>query len=178
MTAPVRTKVGAAAGPFCKNSYTVSFFVPHAFRHHPPKPNNPEVYIEKEEGGFTAFVAQASWGWRVSDGSGSVQRAVGSGWAGGQPTRLRGGHILSPAACAPGVLATPPLLQKGGFVLDDWSVQAMVKGLSEALDAQGLPYDPDSFFVAGYDSPARITGRHNEVWLLAQEEGAAAPPGQ
>jgi hypothetical protein len=32
MTAPVVTRIGAAAGPFCKNNFTIAFFVPFAFQ--------------------------------------------------------------------------------------------------------------------------------------------------
>lgn len=31
MTSPVRVEVEAAAGPFCKNNFTVSFFVPFSY---------------------------------------------------------------------------------------------------------------------------------------------------
>lgn len=43
---------------------------------------------------------------------------------------------------------------------------------SKALEGAGLAIDDKFFFTAGYDSPFRLTGRHNEVWLPA----AADPP--
>ncbi|PSC76979.1 heme-binding 2-like [Micractinium conductrix] len=117
MTAPVRTTVGAAAGPFRQNNFTVSFFVPFSFQKNgAPKPNNPDVYLEEEAGSFTAYVAQ-----------------------------------------------------KGGYVLDDWSVHKMVKGLTQALKADGKEVDAETFVTAGYDPPFRIAGRHNEVWLMATD---------
>ena len=58
--------------------------------------------------------------------------------------------------------------------MDDYSIQNMAKGLMAALDRDGLPYATDSFVFAGYDPPFRLTGRHSEVWLVAQEEGATA----
>lgn len=36
---------------------------------------------------------------------------------------------------------------------------------ASVLEQQGLPVDPSFFYTAGYDSPFRLTGRHNEVWL-------------
>lgn len=37
----------------------------------------------------------------------------------------------------------------------------------KALDDAGKKYDASYFFSAGYDSPFRLTGRHNEVWIPA-----------
>lgn len=35
MTAPVRTKIAAGDGPFCKDHFTISFFVPFKFQARP-----------------------------------------------------------------------------------------------------------------------------------------------
>jgi hypothetical protein len=60
MTAPVRTKLEAGAGPFCKSTFTVSFFVPFKYQDEsPPKPTNPDVYLETTPQ-QTVYVAQ--WG--------------------------------------------------------------------------------------------------------------------
>ncbi|EFN55172.1 hypothetical protein CHLNCDRAFT_57955 [Chlorella variabilis] len=120
MTAPVRTLISAAAGPFCKSNFTISFFVPFAFQKDgAPKPNNPDVYLDHSPA-FTAFVAQS-----------------------------------------------------GGFVMDDFSVTRMAKRLTDALDRDEQPYNADTFFFAGYDPPFRLMGRHNEVWVVAEEETGA-----
>jgi hypothetical protein len=58
--------------------------------------------------------------------------------------------------------------------MDDYSVTRMARKLTEALDAEGLPYQSDSFFFAGYDPPFRLTGRHNEVWVVADDDAARA----
>jgi len=42
-----------------------------------------------------------------------------------------------------------------------WLLQAL-------LDA-GYAINTDHFYTAGYDSPFRLTNRHNEVWILAQK---------
>lgn len=47
----------------------------------------------------------------------------------------------------------------------------MVKRLGDALDDAGLPFEGEDFFVASYDPPFRLRGRHTEVWLVAQEDG-------
>jgi hypothetical protein len=46
MTSPVKTYVEAGQGPFCKSTFTVSFYVPSEFQDNPPKPLNPDVFIE------------------------------------------------------------------------------------------------------------------------------------
>lgn len=56
--------------------------------------------------------------------------------------------------------------------MDDYSVTGLAKDLAEALDTAGLAYESESFYLAGYDPPFRLTGRHTEAWLVAQEEGA------
>ena len=93
----VRTRVNASAGPFCKSSYTVSFMLPRAFQRHPPRPNNPDVYIEREHAGFTAFVAQAR-------GAAAVRRGAGAAGLLGRPHDMghpRGmGHSLACPRCA------------------------------------------------------------------------------
>lgn len=43
---------------------------------------------------------------------------------------------------------------------------------SQALDEAGVEYEADWFWYAQYDPPFRLTGRHNEVWMVAKE---AAP---
>lgn len=121
MTAPVRTRISASKGPFCKNNFTVSFFVPFAFQKEGvPKPNNPDIYVE-ESPAFTAYVAQA-----------------------------------------------------GGYVMDDYSIARMTKRLTDSLEEAGVPFNTEEFYFAGYDAPFRITGRHNEVWIAAEEERPAS----
>lgn len=118
MTAPVRTRIVPAAGPFCKSKFTVSFFVPFDVQKDPPKPSNPDVYINPQPA-FTAFVSQF-----------------------------------------------------GGFAMDDWSIGGKARALAKALDEAGVEYEADWFWYAQYDPPFRLTGRHNEVWMVAKE---AAP---
>ena len=61
-----------------------------------------------------------------------------------------------------------------GFVVDDYSVAAMASGLRDALERDGVEPHPrhrseEGFFVAGYDPPFRLSGRHTEVWMAASE---------
>lgn len=43
---------------------------------------------------------------------------------------------------------------------------------SDALAGEGVKVDSDYFYTAGYDSPFRLTNRHNEVWLVAEAKDA------
>ncbi|XP_027221728.2 heme-binding protein 2 [Penaeus vannamei] len=47
MTAPVTTLVIPGEGPNCENNFTESFYIPSAHQANPPKPTNPDVYIEE-----------------------------------------------------------------------------------------------------------------------------------
>ncbi|KAK6177131.1 hypothetical protein SNE40_015297 [Patella caerulea] len=46
MTAPVATKIVPGAGPNCESTFTVSFFIPPENAENPPKPTDPDVFIE------------------------------------------------------------------------------------------------------------------------------------
>lgn len=46
MTAPVATKIVPGAGPNCESTFTVSFYIPPQHQVEPPKPKNPDVFIE------------------------------------------------------------------------------------------------------------------------------------
>jgi hypothetical protein len=46
----------------------------------------------------------------------------------------------------------------------------------QALDRDDQPYKTKTFFFAGYDPPFRLTGRHNEVWVVADEKPEPEPP--
>jgi hypothetical protein len=65
MTAPVRVKVEPSCGPFCKNNFTVSFFMPYSFQDAPPTPLSDliEISISPPE---TLYVSQSA-GFRVDD---------------------------------------------------------------------------------------------------------------
>ena len=47
MTAPVITKIIPGEGPNCENTFIVSFFIPPDYQSDPPKPTNPDVFIEE-----------------------------------------------------------------------------------------------------------------------------------
>ncbi|EIE22365.1 SOUL heme-binding protein [Coccomyxa subellipsoidea C-169] len=59
MTAPVVTKVEHGDGPFCKNNFTISFFVPFSeqARDDTPKPSSKDVFIQSTPSA-TFFVSQ------------------------------------------------------------------------------------------------------------------------
>ncbi|KAK4306962.1 hypothetical protein Pmani_021239 [Petrolisthes manimaculis] len=47
MTSPVTVLVQPGEGPNCENTFTESFYVPSIHQDNPPKPTNPDVYIEE-----------------------------------------------------------------------------------------------------------------------------------
>ena len=49
MTCPVRTKIVPGAGPFCEDTFTISFMVPFAFET-APKPTDANVFLEEDPG--------------------------------------------------------------------------------------------------------------------------------
>lgn len=48
------------------------------------------------------------------------------------------------------------------------------RSVASALEGAGRKIDNAYFATAGYDSPFRLTGRHNEVWLPARVEAGGA----
>eukprot|EP00205_Picochlorum_sp_RCC944_P001695 CAMPEP_0182605654 /NCGR_PEP_ID=MMETSP1330-20130603/608_1 /TAXON_ID=464278 /ORGANISM="Picochlorum sp., Strain RCC944" /LENGTH=143 /DNA_ID=CAMNT_0024823709 /DNA_START=321 /DNA_END=752 /DNA_ORIENTATION=- len=43
------------------------------------------------------------------------------------------------------------------------------KELFEFLKQDNVTYTSENYFTAGYDSPFRLTDRHNEVWVQVQQ---------
>ena len=56
--------------------------------------------------------------------------------------------------------------QFSGYASEEKLLAAAAK-LGAALEADGIEFQRDQFFFAGYDSPFRVFGRHNEVWYMA-----------
>lgn len=53
----------------------------------------------------------------------------------------------------------------GGFATED----VVVKEAEQlAQDLGSVPYEMTYYFTAGYDSPFKFFGRHNEIWFLAK----------
>lgn len=76
MTAPVLADVEPSQGPFCKQTFTISFFVPFHFHDAPPSPNNPDITITCTPA-FTAYVSE-SGGFKLDDYSlGKMASALG-----------------------------------------------------------------------------------------------------
>jgi hypothetical protein len=93
------------------------------------------------------------------------------------------GHLLPccpllrrrrPACCSSRHLihasSTRPPAPAGGFASDK-DVLGQARALVEKLDGAGRKYHSGHYYSAGYDSPFRLIGRHNEVWVLADEQG-------
>lgn len=57
----------------------------------------------------------------------------------------------------------------GGWATGSKYIEAAADA-TKALEAAGYATSSDHFFTAGYDSPFRLTNRHNEVWLLAAKK--------
>lgn len=59
MTSPVKVEFGTSAqGPFCKQNFTVSFYLPREYWEDPPQPRQPEVFLASEPE-RVVYVAQA-----------------------------------------------------------------------------------------------------------------------
>eukprot|EP00890_Picochlorum_soloecismus_P006538 jgi/Picsp_1/709/NSC_00703-R1_heme-binding protein 2-like len=66
MTSPVRVTTMPSSGPFCKQNFTVSFFVPTEFHEAgAPIPTDPNVYIDPSDE-MTVYVGSAG-GFKVDD---------------------------------------------------------------------------------------------------------------
>ncbi|VDI73994.1 Hypothetical predicted protein [Mytilus galloprovincialis] len=67
MTAPVSTKILPGAGPNCENTFTTSFYIPPEHQDNPPKPTNPDVFIEDRPAmdvyvkSFGGFAKEQDW---------------------------------------------------------------------------------------------------------------------
>uniref|UniRef100_A0A669BRI7 Heme binding protein 2 n=2 Tax=Oreochromis niloticus TaxID=8128 RepID=A0A669BRI7_ORENI len=57
----------------------------------------------------------------------------------------------------------------GGFSNDNMKREELLK-LMESLKRDGVQYVEKPYYVAGYDSPFKLTNRRNEVWVLKNEE--------
>lgn len=55
MTAPVAVEIQPGQGPFCKNNFTINFFVPFEDQEDPAPPTSKDVYISTLKG-FCAYV--------------------------------------------------------------------------------------------------------------------------
>eukprot|EP01063_Lacrimia_lanifica_P026214 TRINITY_DN3494_c0_g1_i1.p1 TRINITY_DN3494_c0_g1~~TRINITY_DN3494_c0_g1_i1.p1 ORF type:complete len:216 (+),score=68.87 TRINITY_DN3494_c0_g1_i1:61-708(+) len=118
MTAPVRTYVQPAQGPFCATNFTVSFYVPFAYQ---PALNASAAVVPAPAAADVATTTDAK----------AVTVAVRS---------------------------------FAGFADDANTVQEAA-GLAEALVGAGVKFDEANWYFAAYDSPYRLKGRHNEVWI-------------
>lgn len=56
----------------------------------------------------------------------------------------------------------------GGFE-NEKKEQENTKALIAKLERDGKDYVKDYIFIAGYDPPHKFFGRHNEVWVLAED---------
>ncbi|KAI8112970.1 hypothetical protein M9435_002976 [Picochlorum sp. BPE23] len=65
MTSPVTIETAPSCGPFCKQNYTVSFYLPKEFQDNPPKPTDPNVHIQTKKAA-TVFV-RSTGGYRMDD---------------------------------------------------------------------------------------------------------------
>ena len=57
------------------------------------------------------------------------------------------------------------ILTSLSFDLSPLAVIENGRELFQELKAAKVPYDAEMFYTAGYDSPFRLTDRHNEVWV-------------
>ncbi|KAK0131307.1 Heme-binding protein 2 [Merluccius polli] len=58
----------------------------------------------------------------------------------------------------------------GGFSKEQSKRENLLK-LVESLQRDGVSFQDQPYYVAGYDSPFKLTNRCNEVWILKKPEG-------
>lgn len=58
----------------------------------------------------------------------------------------------------------------GGFTNEQKSREELLK-LLESLQRDGVPFKDAPYYIAGYDSPFKLTNRRNEVWIFKKEDG-------
>lgn len=56
----------------------------------------------------------------------------------------------------------------GGFSNENMKREELGK-LLESLQRDGVPFVDKPYYLAGYDSPFKLTNRRNEVWVLKKE---------
>lgn len=61
----------------------------------------------------------------------------------------------------------------GGFASGSTYVAEAARVIA-ALEDHGRAFDESYFLTAGYDSPFRLRGRHNEVWIPAKAEAPSS----
>ncbi|KAJ3607126.1 hypothetical protein NHX12_026640 [Muraenolepis orangiensis] len=57
----------------------------------------------------------------------------------------------------------------GGFSKEESKRENLLK-LMESLQRDGVPFQDQPYYTAGYDSPFKLTNRRNEVWILKKTE--------
>ena len=65
MTSPVKIHMEPSCGAFCKQNFTVSFFMPKDWQDDPPKPLSSDVFIETTEA--TTVYVKSAGGFRMDD---------------------------------------------------------------------------------------------------------------
>jgi hypothetical protein len=111
MTAPVATKITPSAGPFCKSNFTVSFFVPFDYQ---VKSLLEHGYAYALHGSCVPIMLTTS----MTDFPFPMQH-----------------DTPEPTSADVVIIKTEPFVafvaQSGGYIMDDWSISKMAKGLSE-----------------------------------------------
>jgi hypothetical protein len=65
MTSPVRVRMEPSCGAFCKQNFTVSFFLPKEYQSNPPPPLDESVFIEKDPP--ATYYVKSSGGFKMDD---------------------------------------------------------------------------------------------------------------
>ncbi len=65
MTSPVRVRMEPSCGAFCKQNFTVSFFLPKEYQSNPPPPLDRNVFIEKDPP--ATYYVKSSGGFKIDD---------------------------------------------------------------------------------------------------------------
>ena len=134
MTAPVVTRVIPGQGPFCKSLFSIHFFVPFAYQAQIQHYSS-NLYLKP-------LIPH-----RCNAESHSAVCTQDNPPA---PSN-KDVHIESANS---EIFAVS---QFGGFLVDDYTLSQKAQALQAALESDGVKFENDSFFTAGYDPPYRCS---------------------
>jgi len=174
MTVPVLASVIPGQGPFCEENFTYHFYLPAEFQTNPPKvrpvPSFPSSLPSVNEPplppplrpALALALANASrWDRLLTD-----RNFLSLLFSRQKPDDPRVTNVVLDAMDV-AVMSFPGWMNEKEAISHG-------RDLFEDLKEDNVAFNPDMFYTAGYDSPFRLTDRHNEVWAKIQGSASDA----